>query len=239
MVLHVLFDLGDQLYPIMEERIEQSFAQIALVAEQFAKDALCHTLNYLNVTVVHIAFAKVEGQQFPLFVDDQMELEPIEPTHGTFAALGQAFEDLVVMYPLVPAYLQCGTVNEIDPVAPAHAFLLKEKHERYGRLLLDLQETVIAYKLGEQRFIIPGYNLFIVMLECPMGAQMETDQYGDNLRITELGRPIPPFYQAIWDQFPGSCDPILIFLAKIINFYKDCRNFVLVHFWLVIVLIDW
>ena len=229
MVFHVLLYLGDELEAVLEQGLEQCLAQISPVPEHLPEEPPCHVLDYPHVTVVHVAPAQVEGQQFALLVHYQVELEPVEPPHRALAPFGQPFEYLVVAYPLVLADPQGRAVYEIDPVAFAKALVLEEKHERDGCLLLQFHEPVVAYQLGEQRFIEGDDDLLVIMLEGLVRAEVETYQDRDDLRIAKLRGSVPASGTAFRGQFSRLSDEVLVFLAEIVHLDENLCNFIVVH----------
>ena len=67
-----------------------------------------------------------EVEQLTLVIDDDMKLETEEPSHGAFTTLGYAFENPVVVNPLVVADFQRCGINVRNTGTLAEKHLLDE-----------------------------------------------------------------------------------------------------------------
>jgi hypothetical protein len=77
-VFHILFDACDQLQAAAKELLEQILADVALVAHEFAKQFFGEFGH--RGAVADIAGGEADAEQFTLVIDQQMQLESIEPT---------------------------------------------------------------------------------------------------------------------------------------------------------------
>ena len=148
--LHVALQFRYQLYAVNKQPLEESFADISLVPDELAIEELHERLVLKGLAVIDITWGNHEVKQSPLFVANQMQLEPKEPPHGAFASLSDALECLVDMNALVPANSQRGAVNEADSCALAQQDLLDEKRQRDSDFLFQLNEAVVGHKMREQ-----------------------------------------------------------------------------------------
>lgn len=123
---HVAFKPGYQLYAVNEEFTEQVFADIALVSDKLAIDEFYERLYFQRLTVIDITRCDHEVKYLTSVIADQMQLEAVKPSQRAFAALCQAFENLVHVDALVPAHTQQGAVHETDAVAFAKQTFLYE-----------------------------------------------------------------------------------------------------------------
>lgn len=93
LVLHVLFQFGDQLDTLFVEQLEQYLRDVAPIPENFAEGPLTQSLNRL--AIIHVAGRDDHAEQFASVIDDQMNFEAIEPTNARLATFGDPAKDLV------------------------------------------------------------------------------------------------------------------------------------------------
>lgn len=86
------------IYPLSANKSPEKFA------------AQC--VEYFRIPVVHIPFCQAEVQQFATVIADQVELEAVKPSHGTFADLRHASEHSVGGNTLVMADGNLGGIYE-------------------------------------------------------------------------------------------------------------------------------
>ena len=98
-VLHVLTNRRNQLNTLFKEVVKQWLRDVAFIAKQFAPESLGHMGHRL--TVIDIAWCQVKGEQLALVVDNEMQLEAVEPAHRVLATSGQTGKDLVAVDPSV------------------------------------------------------------------------------------------------------------------------------------------
>ena len=147
---HVILQLRNQLNPVHEKPGEVFLADVSFVPDQLAENLLYEGLVAERLPVVDVPGRDHEVQQVPLLVADQVQLEPVEPSHRTLSTPGKSLEDPVEMDALVPAYPQRGAVHEADACADSHVALLDEQDERDGDLPLQFDESVVGYGVWEQ-----------------------------------------------------------------------------------------
>ena len=96
----------DQLQSLRVELLKESVGEIAAVANQLTPQRFEHLWD--RFTVIGVGGRELNRQQFSLVVDNQMELEAIEPTQGALAARGHPGKDPVATDALVVADRQRG-----------------------------------------------------------------------------------------------------------------------------------
>ena len=79
-VLHGPAYAGDEMQPLAPQSGEKFFADIALIGKQLAAQATQHFLEGLSV--IDITSRDLDGDDFAFVVDDNMQLEAKEPSHG-------------------------------------------------------------------------------------------------------------------------------------------------------------
>ena len=94
-VLHVVLHLGNQLDAIKEQVFEKSLPDISFVRTEFSLDVLQEPSPFQRLPVIHITWCEHEIENFSLVIDDQMEFEAEEPSHGTFATFSKSLKGLV------------------------------------------------------------------------------------------------------------------------------------------------
>ena len=77
LVAHVFAQFGNELEVLGEERLKQRLRQIAFVADEFAPQAFGQLAH--RDAVIGVARGETLLEQLPFIVDDEMELEAIEP----------------------------------------------------------------------------------------------------------------------------------------------------------------
>jgi len=79
-----------------------------------------------------------------------MQLESEDPAHGGFAFWGNAPENLVNAYPLVPTDTKWRTVYKTDTCAFAKQNLLDKQSQWDSDLPFQFYKTVVRDNLGKQ-----------------------------------------------------------------------------------------
>ena len=80
-VLHIPFQLCHQVYIIDEEHFEEVLADIPPVGEEFPEESLGELPVLQRFPVVDVSRGELPLDDLPLVVDDQMQLESVEPSH--------------------------------------------------------------------------------------------------------------------------------------------------------------
>jgi hypothetical protein len=120
-ILHVFADFGYQVYPVDEQFLEQVFADIAFVPDKFPEYFVVEVFVFQGIPVVDIGLGKKEAQDFALFVDDDVELEPEEPPHRALPFGCHAFKCFIGMLPFNMANTDWGRIDERNASAFAKA----------------------------------------------------------------------------------------------------------------------
>ena len=84
-VLHVLLEFGDKVYVVNEKGLEQLPAYVPPVGEELPEQPVCEVLVLQGFTVVHVPGRECPLYDFPAVVNDDVQLEAVEPSHGAFA----------------------------------------------------------------------------------------------------------------------------------------------------------
>ena len=226
--LHVVLQLRNQLNPVHKKSREEILADISLVPDQLAENLFDERLVAERLPVVDVAGRDHEVQQVPLLVADQVQLEPVEPSHRTLSALGKPLEDPVEMDALVPAYPQRGAVNEADARADSHAALLDEQDERDGDLPFQFDEPVVGYCFWEQVPHMLADFVHVKVFQTFVSAQVEQYHDGDYLGIGQRSLPVMlPLPIGPTGDETVDLDESVINLAEVIRHTENFRNFVL------------
>ena len=148
-VLHVTFQPRYNLYPVIEQPLEQPLRYVSLVCEQFSEHIVSQPVEHLRIPVINVSLCKHEIQKFSPFIAYQMEFEAKIPTHCTLAKLRISLEHLVPVYALVVADWDTSAVNKTYACAPAETEQLEEQHHLYRHSGFQFNETVIGELVGE------------------------------------------------------------------------------------------
>ena len=118
LLTHVLAPLGDEDETLLDEKLlGQRLGDIAAVAKETPKQAT-HQLRH-RAAVIDIARREVEGQQLATIIDEQMQLEALEPADRGLAAPCIHPEDAMLGDPRVVTDPQRGGIDEADAGALA------------------------------------------------------------------------------------------------------------------------
>ena len=229
LTLHIALQFCDQLNAVHKEFGEDVLTDISLVSDKFAEDLLDEGFVPQGLAVINIARREHEVQEVALLVADKMQLEAVEPSHRALTALGKPFEHLVEMDSLIPADTQRRAVHETDTSAAAHAAPLHEQDERNCHFLLQLNEAVVGYGIGEQVRHILANLINVKMLQALVSAQMEQNHNGYDLGIGQGAAPmILPLGLVTLTGKSVNLDESVIKLAEIIRHTENFSNFVIV-----------
>ena len=111
MVLHVGFDLGDQLdVKCLVEAFKVWLREMPFVTEELP-DKLTDQLGK-RFAVIHISRCQENIECFAAVVEYQVQLEAKEPTRGGFTPFSQPSKYLVRSNALVETDVQCGRVDK-------------------------------------------------------------------------------------------------------------------------------
>jgi hypothetical protein len=86
MVLHVCAPPLDELKSLFKQQFAQGSGNVAAIPKEPAAQSFDHLGN--RSAVIDIAWRQTTGQQFPLLVDDQMQLKAKEPAHAGLVPCG-------------------------------------------------------------------------------------------------------------------------------------------------------
>ena len=85
------------------------------------KNILAQSVEYVFIPVVHIGLGQHEIQNFPSFVDDEVQLETEIPSHGTFSDNSIVLEYPVAFYTLVMTDGDTCAIHKTYPCTTAEA----------------------------------------------------------------------------------------------------------------------
>ena len=123
----------------------QLLADIALVAEQLADQVAGQRRDRRGV--MDVARGQLQGDDFIVGVEDEVQLEAEEPAHRGLAALGQIGKHLVPANAMIVATEGRG-VDVIDP-GPSPQVADEEDHQRHKDTFLQGDEVLIARHAGK------------------------------------------------------------------------------------------
>ena len=146
-VLHVLLDLRDQVYVIHKQHLKEILRDVSPVGKEFSEELLRKVTVLQRCPVIHIARRELPLYDFPLVIDDQMQLESVEPSHGTLALGCPAPHRLVHVHPLDVTRHQRRGVYDGNASTLAQGAGLKEQQQVEGHLCLPLNETVVRDRM--------------------------------------------------------------------------------------------
>lgn len=118
-VVHVLTPFGQQFESLPPEDIVQRLGDLPPIPQELANKPLGETGD--GAAGIDMAWSQLQGQAFPLIIDDEMQFEAIDPTHRRLAPGCPAVEDLVAGHAAVMTHGQGRGVDEGKTRTPAFA----------------------------------------------------------------------------------------------------------------------
>ena len=107
-VFHVLLDFGDEMNVVNEEHLEEVLADVSPVSEDFPEEFLREVPVLQRFSVIRVPWREHPLDDFALLVDDQVQLESVEPPHRAFAFCRPSLHGLVRVHSLDVAAHQRG-----------------------------------------------------------------------------------------------------------------------------------
>jgi len=213
------------MYAVHEQLFEQVLSDVAPIGEYLSEHFVMEGLVLEGLAVVHIALCNEEIDDLPPFVDDDMELEPKEPSHAAPAFFRYSFEYLVLFFPFAMAYLYQSGIHKRDSRTLAQtAHLQKQYHRNYG-FLLKFHKTIVGYRMGKVVFHMFTHVLQIKMFKAAVSLLMEKHHNGDHLALRHFTGSIAPFlFRTIIDSV--FVKNLIQFYAKIVDKTKNFSNFI-------------
>ena len=142
-ILHVLLDLCDEMDVIHEKRLKKTLADIPPVGEELSKEFVRKLLVFKWIPVINISWRKHPLYDFCLVIDDQVQLESVEPAHCALALCCQSPHCLVHVHALdVTAHQRCG-VDDGYARTPAQSAGVEEQKQMKCHLCLTLHKAVV------------------------------------------------------------------------------------------------
>jgi hypothetical protein len=115
-----------------------------------------------RTTVIAVAWGQLTGEDLATIIDDQMELEPVEPVHRIFATLGQARKDTMRFDAAVVTNYWPGRNNKREAVTLTAA-RLQIGRKRYQDSGYQIDKTGIT---GHPRKLRPQVGQDVFGVEC-------------------------------------------------------------------------
>jgi len=186
---HVLASFGDQVEAVGDEQfLGERLGEVALVARGFAKEPP-HQAGH-RPTVVHVARSQAHGQEVAAVVDDQMELEAIEPAHGRRAVSCIGPKDAMGVDARGAADAQASGIDQADARTRAE---LRVQTDRQGQQHArhESNEACIADHLRELGAQLCLDMLGVKALEGAIARLFEQDQVRHHLAGRQSGSAAP------------------------------------------------
>ena len=163
-----------------------------------------------------IAGSDLESEKFSTLIDDEMELESIEPSHRVFSSLREFLENLMGLDSAVRTDDdRCG----VDIGDSGHSSLsrLQVGAERYHRLSHEFDKAIIANEMRKSFFEIIDYEFGIIRLE--MAIIRGVEENGDRHHLAQGKSRFSLAFSFLRKSSTSSLD--LENLAEIINLTKE------------------
>ena len=151
LVGHVAFEPGDQLQASLKQRLEKFAGNVAPVSEELAEDVLGQGLHHRKVSVVDVAGSQHDGDEIAPMVDNEMQFEAVEPSHGCLAACGDSAEGFMAMDAAVVTDLEGRGINKSYSVGLLEPTAFQKCRERHDGSAHKLDEAVVTYKTRKLR----------------------------------------------------------------------------------------
>ena len=182
-VFHVPFELRDQVYVIDKEHLKEVLADVPPVCEELAEEFLGELSVLKGVSVIDIARSELPLYDLAPVVDDQVQLEAVEPAHRALALGSPSPHRPVLFLTLDVAGHQGRGVDDGYARALAQGARLEEQQQVKANLCLTLHEAVVGEPVGE---LTPHVLADIAKVEGLEVAEMtcvEQHEYGHDLAV--------------------------------------------------------
>jgi len=188
-VAPVLAQLGDEPEALREEELlSEGRGDVALVRKEFAKEPMDQARNWSSA--VEIAWGETESEQLATVIDDQMQLEVVEPPHRGLAASRIDAKDTALLDTGGMADRQRGRVDEADARALS-ALDVQVDGQGHEEARHEIDKAGIGHQL---RKLVAQMDLDVLEVEPLEGAiprLLEEDEDGEDLGRMEPGRASP------------------------------------------------
>ena len=148
-VLHVPLEPGDQVYAVHEEALEEILADVSPVGEQLPEQLVREVTVFQWGAIIDIAWGQSPLHDLSLVIDDQVQLEAVEPAHRALAQGRQSPHRPVRAHTFDMTGDQRRGVYDGDASALAQGARLKEQQQVHPHLCLTLHETVVGDGMWE------------------------------------------------------------------------------------------
>ena len=172
-ILHVFAQGRDQLQAPFEELLKEGLREIATVADQLTPQIVAHLWH--RFAVIYIARRELKSQQFTLVIDNQMELEAIEPAHTALAACGHISKEPMAADALVVADGQRGRIDKCHPCRLAETPIQIEIQGWQGGWH-QLHNARVTDQTGKFTAHMLAYLLRVIRFEITIMRLMKVDQ---------------------------------------------------------------
>lgn len=205
-VLHVRFEMGNELNALLPQLLKQGLRQVALVPEQLAKHAFDHSRN--RFAIIGIARRQAAGDDLSPIIDDQMQLEAEKPIHRVPTPGSQAIKDRMLANAAVVAHRQWGRVNETDAGAVPET-VLQVGAQRHQHARHELHEAAVAHQAWKFRSQLHLHIRGVVGLEVSETHLMKVDQDRHDFTLVQLPGPLSlPLPAGELFRLPARCEAL-------------------------------
>ncbi len=187
-LFHGPLDGSEQFHALLQERGDQGLREIAFISKQRPEESLSHLGD--RTAIIDVAWGQGIGEQFPLIVDNQVQLKAIEPAHRVLATLGQSSKDAMLLDPAVVTDDQGGRVHQAQPATAASTRIqVRTQRHEDGRHHADkARVTDQPWKLAPQ---MHGDILGVIGFEGSIMRLVEMDENGHHFALAQLACPSP------------------------------------------------
>ena len=219
-VLHVLPDLRHQMHVIHKEHLKEILADVSPVGKQLSEELPREVPVLQGLPVIHVPRGEHPLYDLALVIDDQMQLEAVEPAHRALALGSPPLHGLVHVHPLHVARDQRRGVYDGDARALAQGAGLEEQQQVKGHLRLALHEAVVRNGMGKFLTHVLAHVSQIERLQVTETLRVEQHQYRHHLAVRQaagtVAMPLAGDFQLMFFQL-GS--------KKIAEFVENAENF--------------
>ena len=182
-VLHVPLEFRDQVYVIDKEHLKEVLANVSPVSEEFAEEFLGEPPVLKWFPVIDIARRELPLYDLAPVVDDQVQLEAVEPAHRALALGSPSLHRPVLFLALdVAGHQGCGVYDGYAR-ALAKSTGLEEQQQVEAHLCLTLHEAVVGEPVGELTLHVLADIAKVEGLQVAEMTCVEQHEYGHDLAV--------------------------------------------------------
>ena len=219
-VLHVPFDLRNQVYVVNKQHLKEVLADVSPVCKEFSEEPVGKFFVLQWIPVVDVSRGELPLDNLTFVVDYQVQLESVEPSHRTLSHGCPSLHGLVLFLALDVTGNDWRGVYDGYSRAFTQCASLEEQQQMQAHLCLTFHESVVGYRVWKLPAHVLAYIAQVEGLEVSVAFRVKEYQNGHYLAVREpagaVAMPFARFGNQVFFQLWGK---------KLAEFVKNTENF--------------